>query len=173
MIDILDKLRAVNGLCEIYTGSDDGNRCDVGYVVAVTDKHFLLEAVELDGTHGGFIFRHIEDVFRIQYATKYLNKMQRLMDKALFVPKPSPVEGRDILEELLCYVQTAHRICYYSLIDDDFYGYGYVKEFTGMTVIFQRVDPYGCPDGECVVRREDISVLCFGGSDETKLEKLV
>lgn len=170
MIDILDKLRQNNELCEIFY--EDGNRCDVGYVVAVTDRHFLLEAVELDGTHGGFIFRNIEDVFRVQYATRYLAKIQRLMDKALFVPKPSPVEGRDVLEELLSYVQSARRICYYALANDDLYGYVYVKEFNGITVTFRIVDSYGNADGECVVRREDICVLSFGGAGETKLEKL-
>lgn len=173
MIDILDKLRTESVLCEIFRNQDDADKCEVGYIVAVTDRHYLLEGVEPDGSHGGFIFGHIEDIWRIQYATQYLNKIQKLMDKALYVPKPSPVEGRDILEELLTYIQSAHRICCFVLMNSEQFDYGYIKEFNGITVTFERVDAYGIPDGECVVRREDISILAFGGADETKLEKLV
>lgn len=173
MIDILDKLRMENELCEIFRNQDDADKCNVGYVVAVTDKHYLLEGVEPDGSHGGFIFGHIEDIWRVQYATQYLNKIQKLMDKALFVPKPSPVEGRDILEELLSYVQSAHRISCFVLMNSEQFDYGYIKEFNGITVTFSLVDSYGNPDGECVIRCEDISVISFGGADETKLEKLV
>lgn len=173
MIDVLNKLRTANELCEIYENPDDSDRCDVGYVVAVNDRYYLLEGVEPDGSHGGFILGDIDDIWRIQYSTQYLNKMQKLMDNALYARKPSPVEGRDILEELLTYVQSAHRICCFVLTSREHYDYGYIKEFNEITVTFQIVDTYGKLDGECVVRREDISVLCFGSSDETKLEKLV
>lgn len=173
MINILDNLREENELCEIDFSSEGSEKFEVGYIVAVSDKYVLLESVETNGTHGGFVFNTLEDICRVQYKTRYIKKIQKLMGKALFVPKPSPVEGGNILEELLFYVQSAQRICYYALFDRDFFGYGYVKEFNAETVTFQLVDEYGNFDGESVVRRDDITCLSFGGAAETKLEKLV
>ncbi len=173
MIDILEKMRAENALCEIYANSEDAASYELGYVVGLTDTHYLLECVTPSGEHGGFMFGYVEDVFKVCRNTQIIRRTESLMAKARFAPKSSPVEGGgNILEELLFYVQDASRLCRFSLVTKENADYGFVKEIKGRTVTFSLVDGYGAPDGECAVLSDDICSLSFGSPYERRLELL-
>lgn len=171
MIDVLEKVRLTNELCEIYFNRDDANDYEVGYIVNLSDVHFLMERVTSSGEHGGFLLGFVEDVFAVITRSQYITKLQTLM-QARFAPKTSPVEGGNILEETLFYAQSAAKLCAFSVLGKGNTDYGFVGGVAGRTVAFLLVDGYGEPDGECVVLKDDLAALSFGGETERRLEEL-
>lgn len=172
MIDILEKMRAENTLCEIYSDADDPTAYELGYVVALTDEHYLLECVAPGGEHGGFMLGYVEDVFAVRSGTRTVKRTESLMAKARFAPKSCPVDGGNILEELLFYVRDAGRLCRFSPVTKGNVDFGFVKEIKGRAVTFGVVDSYGVPDGECTLLWEDLCSLSFGSPYDVKLEAL-
>lgn len=172
MIDILEKLRAENTLCELYCNPEDASDFIMGYIIAVTDVHYLMECVTASGEHGGFSVGHIEDVYKAAYKTQLIERTQKLMAGARFSPKSSPYESGNIMEEMLFYAQSAGRLTRFALISRENTDIGFVEDVKGRSVTFSVVDNYGKADGKCIALIDDLAALSFGGVHERRLEML-
>ncbi len=170
MPDAIDRFREVlrrycgkSELVEIYDDSQDLDKFEVGFIIAVSDDTYFVKKVDTKGRYNGHYMGRLEDVVRLATGTQYLTAVRLLTERA------KSLEGEDQelppMEAFAELLKFAHRnrLMVSAWVDVRFYGF--VQEFTKEHLELIEVNKSGLEDGVQYLDIDEIATIELGGPD--------
>lgn len=168
--DAIDRFREVlrrycgkGELVEIYDDSQDLDKFEVGFIIAVSDDTYFVKKVDTKGRYNGHYMGRLEDVVRLATGTQYLTAVRLLTERA------KSLEGEDQelppMEAFAELLKFAHRnrLMVSAWVDVRFYGF--VQEFTKEHLELIEVNKSGLEDGVQYLDIDEIATIELGGPD--------
>lgn len=109
-----------NKNCSFYT-DDECDKFIYGKIIALNEDEVAIQMYNTDGTCDGVIVKTVSDFFRIEYDSKYNQKMEKLIETDTFEDSVE-IDGNAVFDSAIK-----------SAI---------IKNF-----IVRQIDDYGCDDG--------------------------
>ena len=166
----IEKILNSGKFCGVFT--TDANKYSVGYLTDADGDFIRMERIDPYGNPDGVGCQRIASITKIETETKYEKDIE-----LLFLHKghsKKPVNRReDVLGSVLAEIQRGGNICSVELFDsgcDDITGF--LKENTDGHLFFETVNEFGEPDGTATIERDAVSCVCYGSTDEEKLQTL-
>ena len=171
MIKILKQCQSLNKLIAVYTNKSDYDRFAVGYIAGITEAEILLYCISPNGGYDGYFVCCIDDIFRLEYDTQYLEKIGLLIsDKDVKLPK---IDFSDnIFMRLLDLAKKEEYIVSVNIDESSDNIIGYVKESDEEYVCIRQVSQYGDADGETILRTDEIIDFCADDIECRTLSRL-
>lgn len=151
-----------NGIPVCLFGHARSSRCSIGFVLAISDVHIVLETLSSNGRNDGWLLRKLEDVGRIDSGGRLeetLVSLYRARGESHIRDFLPDIElGSDLQLELLLASRThdlAVRI--YNGTRDNVAGF--VRELEQTTVTIETFDEHGIADGETTLTIEDVDAI--------------
>lgn len=169
MYEQLAKLKGDKSMIAIYTNENDGDAFSVGYICDLKQDKVLLLNVGVHGEYDGYTAMYINDMFRIECDSKYLDKINKLMS---FVVDEKMIEANqnDILVFLIEKAINDNNILAIRYNDDSEIR-GYVKKMNAVLSVVE-IDEYGYEDGENIISISNINRIVLDDVECRDLEKL-
>lgn len=171
MYELLEKFMKSNALIAIYTDTNDYEVFEVGYVYRLCADKIIVLNVGVHGEFDGYSVLFVDDIYRIEENSQYLQKIEKLKDWNV-----SEVFGIDGEEEYFKAVTDtalkARKIIAISCCNSQFEVMGYVKEFSDTVVRVLQITKYGEADGETVIRTDDINGIVIADIECEEADRL-
>ncbi len=161
-------------LCEIYSNTDHTDKFSVGYIVAVDKHNCLLQAVDFYGQYDGLSCFLLDEIYKIQTNTQYLQAIEKLIKYRNAITIKS-FQTDTILFDMLSDISKKKRICEIELCDSNLAdAIGYVKKVNANEnkIEMSLVDECGNNDGETIIDTQMISHISYDSTDTIRLEIL-
>ncbi len=158
-------------LCEIYNDSEDIESFYVGYIVAVDEQSVIFESISKLGRQDGFYCIPIESIFALNYKTKYLNNMRKLVESNAFVRRSIDFKEK-LFESILEYIKSERQLCCIEGMNGTRL-IGFISSLEDECVILNQVDADGEKDGICIIKQEDVFEVSFDTEYWLKLKVLL
>lgn len=164
--EVLRQYVGTEELVEIYEDSDDTDKFEVGFVLAVSEDYYSLALIDAKGRPNGSFVGQFEEIVRLAVGTQYLTAIKLLHErqKQLEMNIKSPQIGP--FEHLLDLIRFAydHRMMLCVTADVEFYGF--VKDYTSDHIELLEVNKSGIEDGTHFIDLDEVSRIDFGGPSE-------
>jgi len=158
---------------EIYTNRGDTTKFGVGYIRGVSEDSILIESITPHGFYDGYTVILIDDIYRISVNTLYVHKIKKLWEQNGLPHKAVPQTNSNQFANLIDFAYSNNRFISIELYNSNQYDLaGVIKSISNNTIELCLVNDYGMPDGNSVVKMEDISLLVCDSQDELALEIL-
>ena len=170
----LKKAMKSQSLCEIYTNTEQTDKFAVGYVLSLDEQNCVVSLVGFYGEYDGLACFSIDEIYKIQSRTKYLQAIEKLINFKGKTVRNCFFQDH-ILVNILSDIKDKHRICQIELCDSDSVDItGYVNDVDtkNLTVEICLIDELGNNDGCSVVDMQMISYLSYDSNDTIRLEIL-
>ena len=158
----MNELKISGEIAAVYTDIENPERFSVGYIVALTEEQMLMLHIGLHGEMDGYSVNNLDDVYRIETDSKYINKIKALCsfnpDEAFKIAITD-----NLLTDLLNAAVTRRCIADVDLIGDRVIGY--VEKVVEGKVYMEQIDDYGEYDGHTVFLCSDI---CAASIEDTE-----
>lgn len=144
-----------------------------GYILGVDDSCLLLKSIDCVGEPDGLILYRTQEIVKMERATLYSKKLQKLIRIKNSVFLDYNIPQRDYIDWLLNESLNNNRILFLQLLQSqqcDLIGF-VTKVHAGKCVISQ-IDNNGQIDGECVFKIEDISSIKIDSRENKAFELL-
>lgn len=176
MFKKLEESYNANNLLEVYTDQVN-NTFAVGFIICITDNELLLNLVNSYGIEDGFLLIRINDIYCINYATKYLKNIISLLNnkkprQVKFIFKKGYLQNTDLFSEIFQENIENHRMAHVKLYNNTDY-YGFIEAKDEDVIQIEIIDEYGLNDGFSYVKIEDIEQVSFDGIDENRRLELL
>lgn len=174
MISILKEGLKNHTLCEIYANTERTDKFFVGYVISIDEQNCVLSAIDPYGQYDGLACFCIDEIYRIQTKTQYLQAMEKLVNFRNTTTKKEYFQ-ENLLVNMLLDICRQKRICEVELCGSNVANVtGYVTEVNlpDNAAKLRLVDEFGNNDGETIIDIQTISSLTFDSTDTVKLEIL-
>jgi hypothetical protein len=173
LLNQLKKVEKSNELIEIYTKEGDLSKFLVAKVLKVSDEWVVVTTITTKGMYDGFLLIRLDDVLRLNFKTKYIEKANKLYT----AKKQKHAQYNEVQEDLLLgfleFAQLNNFIVSVQLLSsEDFDVQGYIKEIEKDLLIIETVNNYGEYDGESYLKLEDINMMTCDDEDDYCLKIL-
>ncbi len=156
-------------LIGIYWDSDDPDRFDLGFIAAMDEDDLVLAAISTDGRYDGYQLIHIQDIFQIEYQSKYIEKITKL--HGMRKRKHKPVEfGDDFVLSLLKFAKENDLIVNIRVEDCDDSNDGFVLEADEENLKLCIVTSVGKADGMMDIDIASITDICCDSKWEQEIK---
>ena len=159
--EILGAARESGAVVCLY-GDGRSSRFSLGFVLAVSDAHVVMELISTNGRGDGWLLRQLEDVGRIDSGGRLeesLLSLYRARGEAHLREFLPPTDlGSDLKLELLLAARThdfAVRVYNGARRNVE----GFVREVAATTLTVEQFDEYGVADGESTLDLDGIGSL--------------
>jgi len=148
-------------LTSFFCDRSNPNSANVGYVIAYNNDCFILSAITPEGEDDGYVFRIIEDIFKLEYDGPYEKKIEYLHQQyeKNSVTTPSLKPDDNLLLDLIKSSLLDGKIIGVGLEGVDSIAFGLTVEYDDETLTYREVDEYGEMLGYASVRLSDIDFL--------------
>ena len=161
--EILRRYVGKNELVEIYDDSQDLDKFEVGFIVAVGDNTYFVKKVDAKGRYNGHYMGRLDDVVRLATGTQYLTAVRLLTERARSSEGAEhELPPLDAFSDLLKYAHR-NRLMVSAWVDVNFFGF--VQEFTNEHLELIEVNKSGLEDGIQYLDIDEISTIELGGPD--------
>lgn len=172
--EILGAARERGVLVAVY-GPSRSSRCTLGFVLAFSDVHLVLESVSSNGRNNGWFLRKIEDIGRIDVGGRYEETLLSLYrtrgESHLKNLLPSHDLSSDLQLELLLAARTHDMAVRISNGARDSIE-GFVRDLGQTTATIEIFDSHGVAGGESTLDLEDIDAFRVHDEDLQDLKLL-
>ena len=157
-----------DSLCEIYTNYDNPGKFAVGFITSVGDEHFLFEPIDEFGKIWGPTCQRIDVVFKIKTGSKYLAKIQQLLNFNNQKRSSLVFDSENLLFDFLGYLCKKKEVCEISLCEGQLCDeIGFIVEFSESVVNVKSLNDFGDVDGVSTISLDEINYIEYA-SDVTK-----
>lgn len=171
--EILKSLANNGKLTLVYTNMASTEKFSAGIITGVFINDFIIEHFTSFGQYDGYIVKKIDDVFRLETESKYVKKLENLIQH--YKNRHDPIEYKLSSGALnvINYAKKQNKVISITLFDnEDVDLSGYVEKFNDELIWINALDSYGEEDGKCIVRVDDITFLSCDTEDEIALRIL-
>ena len=169
MYNILKKLKETDTIAEFYANHDDYDKFIVGYVNSISEEDIVIFCLDPHGKFDGYIALHIDNIYKIEIETIYLNKIRKLFQP---IPPMAHFNKKNLFTNILEIANQRNNIAIVSIIDLEIVIRGYVEDISDEIITIQQIDEYGNMDGKCMFYTADIIRIIIQDSECIELEKL-
>lgn len=171
MNNIVDKIKNKSDLVAIYANNSDGDKFAVGYILNNTDEEIIMLNINPYGKYDGMSAFLVDDIFRVEYESLYLNKIDRLIEKNFDFPVIEYNEG--IFDGLLKYSKNNNKIVMIKIGNSYEYITGIISEIEKEFISLKQVDQYGIYDGSVIIKKSEISCVVSDDEDCRSIRKIL
>jgi hypothetical protein len=169
---ITDKLREIMLTKQIVSVYDDNDedKFDLGYVLALTDKHCVLASITPACRYGGYVFIQNENIRYISYQGSYEDNILKLCNHYGTTHKDFEFVGIDLLSEFLSLAMEQHFAISLELQNNGFPEIsGFVDKLDKETCTIHVLTDYGEYDGYSVINLDSITeISCDSEKDRMR-----
>lgn len=158
-------------MTSIYTDVDNYDCFAVGYIVTLKNKKILVFHIGSHGEDDGYSVINIEDIYRIETESKYINKLKALCNVNL-EEKIKINTTDDLLMDLLNAAIHSQCIITLSLNHMSNLLMGYVIKIEDNKVYMLQIDQYGEDDGHTVFFYDEIQRAMIGDIEAREIDRL-
>ena len=177
MQDLFSKLFEVakteGTLIAIYTDTDAVSRFAAGYIQEYDETMVYLQSISPEGNDDGCEYIKVEDIFQVEYNSRYLRRLQLLLrHKPDLTTYPCVAErqhGENYLISMLKQAMADHLFISIKSIYD-YSVQGYITAIDDVFIQFHEITVDGDDDGITVLRIEDIERVLITGRKQKKVE---
>lgn len=170
MYSKLMKSKDSNELVALYSSEYDCDKFSVGYIYELKDDKILILNVGVHGEFDGYMVMYVDDIFRIETKSRYINKVSKL--QSFKMPEKFEVNLTDDLFMDLVKISKEYKRIVAVAYGEEFEEIrGFVTEI-GNAITFLQVNEYGEEDGETSIALEMISKIVFDDVECRDVEKL-
>ena len=176
--EILGAARESNATVSVY-GVGRSSRFSIGWVVAFSDSHVLLELVSQNGRADGWLLRTLDDIARIDSGGRLeetVVALYRARDESHLKPLlPANDSGNDLGSDLKLELLLAARthdlpVRIYNGNRDNIEGF--VREVGTSTVTVDVFDEHGIADGESTISFDEFDAFKVNDEELQDLKML-
>lgn len=171
MYELLKKFIRSNTLIAVYSDRNNYESFAVGYVYRLCDDKVIILNVGVHGEFDGYSVYYVNDIYRIEKDSKYLEKIKKLKNWDI-----SDVFGidneDDCFKAVLVTALKTSTIIVIDCCDSGFEVRGYVKEVSDTIVRLMQITEYGEQDGETAIRVDDINRIMISDVECTEIDRL-
>ena len=155
-------------LVALYSDKNNTENFMAGYICRMKDNKIMILNVGIHGEYDGFTGIYVDDIFRIETGSKYLNKIALLQDFNADEFKYD--ECDDIFYSLIKMSVEDEKIVAFANEDGE--------EIRGLvidnseTLNVQEIDEYGEVDGENIIKLEDVCKITVDDVECRDIKKL-
>lgn len=159
-------------LIATYSLPEKPDSFEVGFIDEIDDDTIMLEGYADDGSFDGYIILWIKDIYQIEWDSKYVKMISKLLSSDNQNNKLNDLSNHCIAD-LIRYAQNSNRIITIGLLSRDGKQLmGYIQRITSKTITLRIVNQYGEQDGITIIYLNDCKYLSCGGHEESIVEKL-
>ncbi len=172
MYELLKEYWQTNTLIAIYTNKDKEETFAVGYINQLTKEEVIILHVGLHGEYDGYSACYIDDIFKIETNTKYLNKINILKDWEATDILPIINTSNDFFTSLITTAMKNSKIVAIGCYDLDTAIIGFLKSTLDNIIIISQIDEYGEQDGDTIICKDSINKIVIDDIECRDIEKL-
>lgn len=135
-----------NKNCSFYT-DDECDKFIYGKIIALNEDEVAIQMYNTDGTCDGVIVKMVSDFFRIEYDSKYNQKMEKLIETDTFEDSVE-IDGNAVFDSAIRSAIIKNFIVSIELLHSG------NENITGLPLSLEngictvrQIDDYGCDDG--------------------------
>ena len=173
MIQIMKYCFENRKIVSVYSNEEDTTMHLTGYIEKFNESELLLAHISAHGYYDGYILKHIEDIYRMDYGGSYERKIEELylLKKQTHPPIDTFQEGEEeILYSLLDYAKNQRLIV--SLEFSDGLLSGFVNGYDDDNLFLTLISDSGAEDGQSIVKVDEILTVSVDTDDEQDLNIL-
>lgn len=148
----------------IYVNVEEEENFAVGYVVDVIEDQFLFLNVGLHGEFDGYTAAYIDDIYRVENDSRYINKMKQLCSFDL----RNVLKNEKEQSAIMFLIDTAFkekRVIKLSVAEKDNVITGFIIKKNSSFIEVLQLDEYSDEDGNSVIKYDDIVQVCYDDLD--------
>lgn len=135
-----------NKNCSFYT-DDECDKFIYGKIIALNEDEVAIQMYNTDGTCNGVIVKTVSDFFRIEYDSKYNQKMEKLIETDTFEDSVE-IDGNAVFDSAIKSAINKNFVVSIELLHSG------NENITGLPLSLEngictvrQIDDYGCDDG--------------------------
>lgn len=171
MLVTIEKLCIKRVLCEIYEYSGEGKNFHVGYIIAQDKNSIIIKSITSYGKSDGFQCVRINNIMKIQYETRYLKNIEKIMVGNFNPRKNIEIIKEDLFIKFAENIRSNKTLC--NIITEYDSRYGYIDNLLDEEIILKQYNDNGDSDGYSILPIDDIICISIGSEDEMKFEQLI
>lgn len=157
----------------VYSDSTDSESFSAGYVTGVSDEDIILFHLTPNGKYDGYILLSIDNIFLIEYNTKYSKKLHQISDH-LFSNDIQYFESDDLKLSILEYARVNDFIIEVQLINSGINDViGKVVGVEDGLVKIDKYTEYGESDGQAVFDISNITRLVCDSEEDQIIKQII
>lgn len=173
MFSIIDDFRKKESWVAVYDNSCDVSKFKFGRFLSVNDSRFAMLLVSPNGDYDGIVVDDVEDIFRIDSAGRYHEKIDKLIRFQSNEISPPCINPQFIDESILSYAKDSSRIVAIELHNSGVFDIiGFVKDVSETMCQVRLVNEYGEDDGDTFIDLRSISEISCDSEDERRVMRL-
>ena len=170
---ILQELIISKEIVVIYTDNENTNTFSVGYILAYSENEIVVAYVDEFGNNDGFLGKKTYNIIKLEYRSKYSNKIQKLNKIRGNSINFISVHNESLFLDIMIYAYKFKKIVSIELfnsgIDD---AVGYIISIEGNSAKIKMVNSYGEDDGEMIINIKDITDIACDTNYQKSLDLL-
>ena len=169
MKNLLTKTKDDNILAELYSDKENPDNFHISYILSMDDFMVLECNVGLHGEFDGYCAERIDDIYKVETDTKYIEKIKSLMERSFECEDIQPVTDNPLKFIINMAVEKEYVavICLESQCVT-----GYIKKFENDMLYMKEVSDYGISSGDTEVCLKDILKIMVNDTDARDIDYL-
>ena len=173
MEEILQQAREDHIMVSVYSNREDMDRFMVGYVLGVSEEELLLALISPAGKYDGYALVELDQIYRINEAGEYEQKIERLYEKEETQHAFFPIDESNLLGSLLAFSKLKGYISLFELLDGEDSVQGFYEDRSGSMISVISVTDYGERDGKSFFNANELTRVFCDTIDEQTVKRLL
>jgi len=160
-------------IASFYCNQNDTNGHLTGYIEKYNESEILIAHISMHGYYDGFILKHIEDIYRIDYGGEYEQKIENLYVLKKQTSRHIDTfceDDSEILYSLLDYAKENNVLVSLEFYDN--FISGLINGYDDGIVYLSIINEYGVEKGVSIINVDEVDTVCVDTDDEQDLKIL-
>lgn len=164
-LKLLEKFKSSKKLVTIFSDLEAPSTCSVGYLHELDENWLALAHISPEGIEDGYVFRKMENVFRIDVGGKYEKKVENLYSQNLVRHENLYLKNEKgiLIAAITEAIRTKKMVAINVMDGEDVVGH--ICLLSETFIIIERFTEFGEKDGQTVVPIEAITKLNYDNLD--------
>ncbi len=164
--EVLQQFVGTEELVEVYDDTDNTDKFEVGFVLAVSEDYYSLSLIDSKGRPNGSFVGQIEQIVRLAVNTQYLTAIKLLVERQRQLEMNMRPSKAGPFENLLDLVRYAHENRVMVSVAADVEFFGFIKDYSPEHLELLEVNKSGIEDGIQYIDLSEVSRIDYDGPSE-------
>ena len=154
MLSILEEAKLKQTVVSVFSDKTSPDSANVGRIVEFDENHVIISAISTDGRWDGYLLRKRSDIYKIEGASPYEQKIMLLNEKRGGTEKNNILQfgqSNGLFNEMLSVAFDKKAVGGFGVEDSEELIYGVVSIVEGMTLTISTINEFGINDGFTVI----------------------
>lgn len=171
---VMRALKETGDVASVYTQMENPDNFYIGYITHMSARHFSIRALDIDGSHDGWLIGRCSDVTQVIAGDDYEVRM-RWLETLLDKPAPSDPLGEDCDDLFAGYARAAMEqgaaVTVWSEGSEEEFS-GFVRSVDDLHITLDALDFFGKDAGERVVNLSQLELMSIDALEERMIMRM-